>query len=69
MLARMGVNAPEIARAMGHVDGGKLALQRYIHITERESRERIQQALAGRPKLEVANAAKFKLSSIFGGMT
>jgi integrase len=55
MLARMGVNAPEIARAMGHVDGGKLALQRYIHITERESRERIKQALAGRPKLEVVS--------------
>jgi len=55
MLARMGVNAPEIARAMGHVDGGKLALQRYIHITERESRERIKQALAGRPQLKVVS--------------
>jgi integrase len=55
MLARMGVNAPEIARAMGHVDGGKLALQRYIHITESESRERIKQAFSGRPQLKVVS--------------
>lgn len=55
MLARMGVNAPEIARAMGHVDGGKLALERYIHITEKESRERIKQAFAGRPTLTVVS--------------
>lgn len=55
MLARMGVNAPEIARAMGHVDGGKLALERYIHITERESRERIKQAFTGRPALTVVS--------------
>jgi integrase len=55
MLARMGVNAPEIARAMGHVDGGRLALQRYIHITERESRDRIKQALAGRPQLTLVS--------------
>jgi hypothetical protein len=34
---------------MGHIDG-ELALQRYIPITERESRERIKQALAGRPQ-------------------
>lgn len=53
MLARMGVNAPEIARAMGHVDGGKLALERYIHITERESRERIKQAFTEPRRLKV----------------
>ena len=40
---------------MGHVDGGKLALQRYIHITESESRERIKQAFSGRPQLKVVS--------------
>jgi integrase len=51
MLARMGVNAPEIARAMGHVDGGKLALERYVHISEKESRERIKEAMTGQRRL------------------
>jgi integrase len=55
MLARLGVNAPEIARAMGHTDGGKLALERYVHITERESRDRIRDAFAGRPLLTVVS--------------
>lgn len=53
MLARMGVNAPEIARAMGHMDGGKLALERYIHISEKESRERIKQAFTEPRRLKV----------------
>lgn len=51
MLARMGVNAPEIARAMGHTDGGKLALERYVHISEKESRERIKEAMTGQRRL------------------
>lgn len=51
MLARMGVNAPEIARAMGHTDGGKLALERYVHISEKEARERIKEAITGTRRL------------------
>lgn len=57
MLARMGVGAPEIARAMGHTDGGKLALERYIHISETESQERIQAAYGGRHLRVVGGAA------------
>ncbi len=42
---------------MGHVDGGKLALESYIHITEQESRERIKRALTCR-RLTRAQAAR-----------
>lgn len=55
MLARMGVNAPEIARAMGHTDGGKLALERYVHISESEARERIKEAMTGTRRLAVVS--------------
>jgi len=55
MLARMSVNAPEIARAMGHVDGGKLALERYVHISEREARDRIKQAFTEPRRLTVVS--------------
>lgn len=37
MLARMGLGAPEIARILGHVDGGRLALETYIHVSESEA--------------------------------
>lgn len=30
-LAEIGMGAPEIAKQLGHVDGGKLAMERYIH--------------------------------------
>lgn len=52
LLAREGVNAPEIARAMGHADGGALAMRTYIHISEAESQERIRQAFE-KPRLRV----------------
>lgn len=39
-LARLGLGAPEIARVLGHVDGGKLALERYIHVSEAEAIQR-----------------------------
>lgn len=55
MLARMGVNAPEIARAMGHTDGGRLALERYVHISEKEARERIKEAMTGTRRLAVVS--------------
>lgn len=46
MLARLGLSAPEIARILGHTDGGKLALQTYIHISEREAVDRAKQLYA-----------------------
>jgi hypothetical protein len=36
-LARLGLGAPEIARILGHADGGQLALRTYIHISENEA--------------------------------
>jgi integrase len=35
LLARKGLAPYEIAAMMGHKDGGKLAMDRYIHVTER----------------------------------
>lgn len=40
LLARLGLGAPEIARILGHTDGGKLALERYIHVSEEEAIQR-----------------------------
>ena len=34
----------EIAAMMGHKDGGKLAVDRYIHVTERDAREKVAAA-------------------------
>lgn len=44
MLANRGVAPYDIAQAMGHQDGGKLAMQTYIHVTERDARARIHAA-------------------------
>jgi integrase len=44
MLALRGVSAPDIARAMGHQDGGVLALRTYIHATEDGARARVAAA-------------------------
>lgn len=44
--ARLGLGAPEIARILGHRDGGKLALERYIHVGEREALDRARQLYA-----------------------
>lgn len=44
MLALRGVMAPDIAKAMGHQDGGVLALRTYIHATEAGARARIAAA-------------------------
>ena len=46
VLALLGLGAPEIAQAMGHTDGGKLALTTYIHATEQDSRAKIAAAFA-----------------------
>jgi integrase len=57
-LANHGVSAPDIAQALGHTDGGKLALSRYIHVAGKDSRARIA-AMTGsnvRPILEVSVA-------------
>ncbi|HLY82947.1 MAG TPA: tyrosine-type recombinase/integrase, partial [Acidimicrobiales bacterium] len=48
MLARHGVGAPAIALMMGHTDGGKLALQRYIHMTALDARAEVRTALERR---------------------
>lgn len=54
-LANLGLSAPDIAQALGHTDGGKLALSRYIHVAGVDSRARIAAALGSnvRPILEV----------------
>jgi integrase len=44
LLARMGLAPYEIAAIMGHKDGGKLAMDRYIHVTERDAREKVAAA-------------------------
>lgn len=51
-LAQKGNGAPEIARAMGHIDGGKLALERYIHASEEDAFRSIRSSLS-RPSLHV----------------
>jgi integrase len=43
-LANKGLSAPDIAQALGHTDGGKLALSRYIHVAGKDSRARIAAA-------------------------
>jgi integrase len=44
LLARMGLAPYEIASMMGHKDGGKLAMDRYVHITERDARQKVAAA-------------------------
>jgi len=44
LLARMGLAPYEIAAMMGHKDGGKLAMDRYIHVTERDARQKVAAA-------------------------
>lgn len=44
MLANKGISPMDIAAAMGHQDGGRLAMAVYIHVTEKESRARIARA-------------------------
>jgi len=44
LLARKGLAPYEIAAMMGHKDGGKLAMDRYIHVTERDAREKVAAA-------------------------
>lgn len=66
-LANLGLGAPDIAQALGHTDGGKLALSRYIHVAGADSRARIAAAfgsnvvdirdLAGAPKEQRTNNA------------
>jgi integrase len=44
LLARMGLQPYEIAAMMGHKDGGKLAMERYIHVTEQDARAKVAAA-------------------------
>lgn len=44
LFARMGLAPYEIASMMGHKDGGKLAMDRYIHVTERDARAKVAAA-------------------------
>jgi integrase len=47
-LARLGpeygIGPIEIAQALGHTDGGKLAMDRYIHLTDVEARGKLHKA-------------------------
>lgn len=52
MLAVNGLSAPAIAHAMGHEDGGELALKTYIHMTAATAREEVRRAF-DRPQLHV----------------
>jgi hypothetical protein len=40
----MGLQQYEIAAMMGHKNGGKLAMDRYIHVTERDARAKVAAA-------------------------
>ena len=40
----MGLQPYEIAAMMGHKDAGKLAMDRYIHVTERDARQKVAAA-------------------------
>jgi integrase len=55
-LANMGLQPYDIAQAMGHQDGGKLALERYIHVGEQDARARI--AAAFRSNVRPLHAAE-----------
>lgn len=46
MLANRGLAPYDIAEAMGHQDGGKLAMDTYIHVRSRDARSRIHAAFA-----------------------
>lgn len=52
MLARKGVSAPAIALMMGHTDGGKLALGRYIHLAAEDAKAEVRAAF-DTPRLHV----------------
>lgn len=43
-LGERGVSPYDIARAMGHSDGGKLAMERYIHTDAEDAADRVLQA-------------------------
>jgi integrase len=62
LLARMGLAPYEIAAMMGHKDGGKLAMDRYIHVTERDARAKVAAAFGSnvrdlRPVSEAGSGA------------
>lgn len=44
LLANMGVSPYDIAKSMGHADGGQLAMSRYIHTTESDARANVAAA-------------------------
>jgi integrase len=54
MLNRLGMSAPEIARVLGHTDGGQLALRTYVHVSEDEAVARAKQLYAV-PRLRAVN--------------
>ncbi len=45
-LASLGISPYDIANQMGHKDGGRLAMQLYIHTESKAARDRVQQAVA-----------------------
>lgn len=55
-LADRSVSPANIAKAMGHDDGGKLALERYIHATAQGSRAAVAAAFGGGPRPVETNA-------------
>lgn len=52
LLANMGLSPYDIAQAMGHRDGGKLAMDRYIRVDAERSMDRIAEAF-GREQVAV----------------
>lgn len=44
-LANNGVGPMQIAKMMGHADGGRLAMSLYIHVTEADARSQVAAAL------------------------
>jgi integrase len=46
-LARMGVGPIQIAAMMGHQDGGRLAMELYVHMSEQDALASVARALGG----------------------
>lgn len=46
LLANRGLQPYDIADALGHKDGGTLAMERYVHVASKDSRARIAAAFA-----------------------
>jgi integrase len=61
LLASRGVQPYDIAIAMGHTDGGKMALERYVKVREADAQQRILSAFA--PSVKPLRSASVRRSA------